>query len=156
MRSSADFRKSISTQVESALHVAVSSNDREKVKELIKLKDIDLNCVNSLGLTPLMLAASDGSLKICEMLLEVGADVTKAAEDGSVALTLLLKLGVPPSALYLKVLTLLADKGRMFFNRIYKRDRLGEGLLHSAAARPNAFNLHFLLLNGADPNAKTE
>lgn len=67
-------------------HIAVRAKNAEVIKELALDKKIDINALNSDGLSPLHLAASsdeDGSL--LKLLIDLGADKTAATEFGETA-----------------------------------------------------------------------
>ena len=59
---------------------AVSSKDHNKVRSLLS-KGANVNFPEQKGLegTPLMYATSTGDLKLCELLIEKGADVNQLA-----------------------------------------------------------------------------
>jgi len=56
-----------------ALHWAVRSNDVQKVRDLLRA-GANANAANSYGMTPLILAATNGNAVITQLLLSAGAD----------------------------------------------------------------------------------
>lgn len=66
---------------------AVLNNDLEKLDELIT-KDYDINCTDSKGRTPLMIAAFYGYIEIAMRLLESSASFNASSFDGLTALKL--------------------------------------------------------------------
>ena len=67
--------------LEDILH-AIRDNKHKKLKNIIKERRININCLNFLGVGPLHEACYHGNLKCVKVLLEHGADVHFADSEG--------------------------------------------------------------------------
>lgn len=56
------------------LHMAAKRGNLDAIKEMEKIKNLNVNARNQLGNTPLHLAAKEGFQEVCEYLLEKGAN----------------------------------------------------------------------------------
>jgi uncharacterized protein len=68
------------------LHLAIHRDHRVLFQEVLA-RGADVNAATTDGLTPLMVAASDGRHEMTRFLLEQGADVTRKDTSGRTALT---------------------------------------------------------------------
>ena len=66
----------------SSLSDAVLYGDVKTVQTLIA-SGVNVNEVDATGMTPLMVAASEGKTAIAQLLVDAGADVQQAGEDGT-------------------------------------------------------------------------
>ena len=64
----------------------ISANDKEAILEYIE-SGVDINCQNSFGKTPLMMAASCVEPELFALFLKKGADIFATDENGNTALT---------------------------------------------------------------------
>ncbi|XP_033099579.1 death-associated protein kinase dapk-1-like [Anneissia japonica] len=71
-----------STINEQRLIRAVSDNDSEEVRRLTKDKRVEINTLTELGQTSLHLAAANGYIEICEILVKGGADLKGKDKEG--------------------------------------------------------------------------
>jgi ankyrin repeat protein/uncharacterized protein YecT (DUF1311 family) len=140
----------------SALHRAAIV-DAAEVASVLLANGAVVNIHGPLGVTPLILAASHGSLRTVKVLLEHGADVLTADGHGETALSvakahdhpdiveqLLLHLPAPSSS----SLSAAAMRGDLEYVRlIVKRD----GLLHDLSATMKDEALRFAILGGPNP-----
>jgi ankyrin repeat protein len=69
-----------------ALHAAAKFNYQEIFSELMSQKDIDIDCRNTEGATPLYIAVLNGNINITKSLLEAGANTEIAVSSGHNAL----------------------------------------------------------------------
>ena len=82
--------------------------------EIVKLlvgNGADINTKSTLGLSPLMYAASCSFLEMAKLLIEKGADVNEKTEEGMTPLLVTVKNGTCPPGGSLEVAKLLIDKG---------------------------------------------
>ena len=77
-----------------ALHTAVQANQEENVAKLLAA-GADPNAANRYGITPLWLAATNGSATVTRMLLKAGADVKGKLPHGETALMAAARTGEP-------------------------------------------------------------
>jgi ankyrin repeat protein len=56
------------------LHAAVEAGDLNKVRRLVEQQAADINEIDDRGIWPLLAAATDGNVKMVELLLELQAD----------------------------------------------------------------------------------
>ena len=68
------------------LHSATVKGNTKLVRKLLRRSETDVDCRDSSGMTPLMLAAYDGNLAAVKLLLEGGAGVNINALIGWSAL----------------------------------------------------------------------
>ncbi len=119
---------------------AIRNDDLVTLRGLVK--QFGANAKDSLGQTPLMLAAAYGSLEGVELLVENGADVKAASNSGVTALHW--------SARNVKKVRLLLDRGA----DANVRSQLGRTpLLVAASSTGTAEAIGLLLDKGADVNA---
>mmetsp|Transcript_21749 Transcript_21749/g.32854 ORF Transcript_21749/g.32854 Transcript_21749/m.32854 type:complete len:167 (+) Transcript_21749:110-610(+) len=64
------------TSAENDLLTAAKNGNLNQVRRLLR-GGVDVNCVNSYGSTPLIMASIAGNLEIAEVLIEAGADVNQ-------------------------------------------------------------------------------
>jgi ankyrin repeat protein len=95
------------------------------------------------GSTPLLFAASSGSVECARVLLDYGADVNDQAADGNAALVLAAFAG------HGGVARLLLDRGAD-----PNTAGAGYGALHAAVLRGDAETVKALLAKGANPNSR--
>jgi ankyrin repeat protein len=70
---------------ENALRMAVKKDESRLIQELLRRKD-ELPAMLQSGVTPLGLAASEGSVNVARLLLESGVEVDAMSKDGVTAL----------------------------------------------------------------------
>lgn len=75
-----------------ALMTAVGRGQEHAVRTLIKM-NIDVNAVDDMGRTPLMVAAAAGHGKMVQFLIENGADVEIKSPDGLTAMSIATQFG---------------------------------------------------------------
>ena len=68
------------------LHTATVKGNTKLVRQLLRRAETDVDCRDSAGMTPLMLAAYDGNLAAVKLLLEGGAGVNIKVLIGGSAL----------------------------------------------------------------------
>jgi hypothetical protein len=68
---------------ETALCAAARWGDLDAVLDLIEDKEVDVNCTDKYGRTPLAVASKRGFLTIVQSLLQKKADVNKQDQDGN-------------------------------------------------------------------------
>jgi ankyrin repeat protein len=66
---------------ETALHVAVSRNNLEMAKLIVRYGNASVNCKHGSGLTPLMEAFSRKNTQMVELLISAGADINAECES---------------------------------------------------------------------------
>jgi len=71
---------------DSPLHAAVTADSQPSVQQFIDA-GVNINCANAVGLTPLMVAAHLGRMRVLEMLLRSGADPSLKSRNGKTALS---------------------------------------------------------------------
>lgn len=79
---------SLSKTGESALHLLVKHNDLQAIKDLLKVKEINLDIANNEGDSPLMTAILTGAdFKICKLLIDSGANINLVNKKNSAPVT---------------------------------------------------------------------
>ncbi|UCG93256.1 MAG: ankyrin repeat domain-containing protein [candidate division WOR-3 bacterium] len=159
---------------------AVDKGDIERITFLITK---DPECANQreekYGLTPLHMAASNGQIDICKVLIEKGADVHATDYSQRTALhfvayhghpemiKLFIDKGIDANAQdnngYTPILWAIFGKKTNTINELVQHGadlnppiRLGRSVLHLAAASSNAEIIEYLLKKGIDINAKSD
>lgn len=122
---------------------AVQSNDEQAVTAQLK-KGANPNTPNQYGITPLWLAATNGSASMVRTLLKAGADAKATLPHGENALMAAARTGEPETIKAL--LNAGADPNA-------KETGQGETALMWAAAENHAEAIAALIKGGADPNA---
>jgi len=122
---------------------AVLYNDAKAVQTLIA-KGANVNEMDETGMTPLMIAASEGRTAIAKTLIDAGADVKQASGEGTTALMR------AASANRVDVMALLVSKGA----DVNAKNNGGMTALMVAAFGGYPDAVRALLTNKADPNAK--
>ena len=99
-----DVNKKFKGEDLTPLYVAVLKNSTDAVKYLLTIHGIDADCPAN-GMTPLMVAANNGNLKICTALINANAKINMQGKGGLTALML--------AALknHLQICKLLIEKG---------------------------------------------
>ncbi len=128
-----------------ALHWAVQANMEGVVQKLLKA-GADPNAANRYGITPLWLAAQNGSYPITQRLLHAGADATFQMEHGETALMAAARTGAA------KVIYLLLDAGA---DPNATETTRGETALMWAAAENHPESVRELIKGGANPDQKS-
>lgn len=133
----------------SKLHDAAASGD---VEELEKLMDEDLETgsalvdpVKSDGTSPLITAAMMGHVRVCELLIEQGADLELTGINGATPLQVAASMG------HLDVLSLLIRKGA---NVNAKHKFAGSTALHFAVEMGQTKAVKMLCKHGADAESE--
>lgn len=127
---------------EEELLEAAEDGDIEKIKKLLNEQDVDIDCTDSNGDTPLARAVMESHIDIVRILLEYNADINLSEEVGS-----LVALAACNSDW--DIVKLLVSN-HADINRMYE----GLTALHYAAKKGNAELVEFLLENGADINCQ--
>lgn len=130
-------------QAPASLFDAVLYGDERAVQALVA-GGADVNAFDETGMTPLMIAASEGRTAIAKRLVEAGADVTLAGGDGTTALMR------AASANRVEIIRLLTARGA----DVNARNNGGMTALMVAAFGGYADATKLLLAGKADPNAK--
>jgi ankyrin repeat protein len=128
-----------------ALHWAVRADDLETARLLIRA-GANVKATNRHGMTPLALAALNGSATMIEALVKAGADPNAALPEGETVVMTAARTGRPDA---LRVL--LANGGNPNATEAW----LGENALMWAAAENHAEAVRLLVESGADPNARS-
>lgn len=164
-----------------ALHWACAGAKQDVVEFLIAEPNVRLDEPDDSGWTPLMIAASAGSLPLVQALLKLGCDPNKANENKQRALhyacsknrieivECLLQNGAQVNAQdvygstalhraaskgYIKIVDLLL--GGQFKASVDQRDATGSTALHLACEEERVDTAKLLLQYGADPYAKNK
>jgi len=128
-----------------ALHWIVRADDIEDAGLIIRA-GASVNVTNRYGVTPLALAAANGSPKMVRLLLDSGADANTATPEGQTALMTAAKTGEP------ETVAALLDAGA----DVNAREQwLHESALMWAAAENHADATRILLDYGADIDARS-
>jgi ankyrin repeat protein len=137
--------RAAAAQTEPPLHAAVRTDDLESARRLISAGG-DATQATRLGVTPLALAAGNGSVPMMRLLLDAGADANSTDTTGETMLMIASRVGV------LDAVRLLLDRGA----RVDARDARYQQTALMVAARENHPGIVRLLIErGADVNAKT-
>jgi ankyrin repeat protein len=129
-----------------ALYRAVERDDLAAVDKLLK-SGADAKAANRYGITPLHLAATNGSAPAIERLVAAGADPNAALPDGETVLMTAARTGRPDA------LKALIARGA----RVDAKDRLkGQTALMWAAAENNADAIRVLVEAGADIHERSK
>jgi ankyrin repeat protein len=128
-----------------ALHWAVRANDLETA-QLLLAAGARAEVANRYGVTPLWLAAANGSAVLVEALLKAGADANTAMPQGETVLMAAARAGNPGA-----VQALLARGADVNA----KEDGLGETALMWAAAENRAEAARLLIAHGAPVNLRS-
>ncbi len=126
-----------------SLSDAVLYGDVKAAQSLIA-SGADVNAFDATGMTPLMIAASEGKTAIAELLIQAGADVKLAGQDGTTALMR------AASANRIDILKLLMTKGA----DVNMKNTGGMTALMVAAFGGYSDAVRQLIASKADPNAK--
>jgi len=122
---------------------AVLANDEKAVLALLG-KGADPKVANRYGITPLWLAATNGSASVTKLLLKAGADPKATLPHGETALMAAARTGEP------ETIKLLLEAGS---DPNAKETSQGETALMWAAAENHPEAIRALIRGGADPNA---
>jgi len=123
-----------------ALHWAVRANDADAVQRLLR-SGANPDAANRYGVTPLSLAATNGSAALIQALLQAGAHpsgsilMTAARTGNAEVIRMLIARGADANA---------------------RESSLGETALMWAAAENHPEAVRALIEHGADPNARSE
>lgn len=127
------------------LHLAARHGHCRIVNDLLE-KGVEVDLTNrQAGLTPLMYAASTGSIELCQILFSWGADIAKVSFDHKTSLMIAAAAG------HAQLLQLLLDHGA----DVNALDSESESTLTLAAKAGDALLVRLLLDHGADVNAST-
>ncbi|MFA7613157.1 MAG: ankyrin repeat domain-containing protein [Candidatus Caldatribacteriota bacterium] len=122
---------------------ASSLGNIERVRRLIRDKDISPNVVDPLGRSPLRSAIESGYYEIAKFLIENGANVNEVDYEGNSPLILTVRLG------RVELFDLLVEKGA----KLNYRSPIGRTALYEAVLNGNYIIADKLLSAGADPLA---
>jgi ankyrin repeat protein len=78
---------------DAALHLAARKGCLAVVERIIEIDAVDINARGAKGFTPLMQASASGHITVAKCLLDKGAEVTTADENGDAALHLAARKG---------------------------------------------------------------
>ena len=118
--------------------------DLEGIDFLLRNQGVDVNQVDIMGITPLMMAAQQGHKRAVILLLQDGkVNVNQAMPSGVSALILAAAWG------YDDVVSILANQARLNINQ---QDQMGRTALWMAAYRGHNEVLRVLMSHGADEN----
>jgi ankyrin repeat protein len=127
------------------LHWAVRADDLETVRLLLHA-GADAKAVNRYGVSPLSLAAMNGTPAVVEALLNAGADPNASLSDGQTMIMIAARTGTP------EAIAMLAAHGA---NVNARESVLGENALIWAAAEDHEAAIRVLASRGADVNARS-
>jgi ankyrin repeat protein len=128
-----------------ALHWAVRADDVDMVRLLLSA-GADASAATREGITPLSLAAVNGSTRVTSVLLEAGANVNAVLPEGETILMTAARTGQPD------VVDMLLAHGADLNAR---ENWFGETALIWAAAENHAGAVRVLVRHGADVNARS-
>lgn len=141
------FWVGVSAQGEAvALFRALERNDLPAVERLLKA-GADAKAANRYGVTPLHVAATNGSAAAIERLVAAGADVNAQLPDGETVLMTAARTGQPDA------IKALVNKGA---NVSAKERQKGQTALMWAAAENNAEAIKVLVAAGASLNERSK
>jgi uncharacterized protein len=129
-----------------ALHWAVRADDLETTQTLIRA-GANVSAANRYGVTPLSLAATNGSPIITRTLLKAGANVNAAGPDGETVLMTAARAGNG------EVVTALIERGASVNAA---ENWQGQSALMWAAAENHPDAIKALVAHGADMNARSK
>ena len=140
------------------LHNAASNGNTESVRQLLLQAGTEVDCRNTIGRTPLMVAARHGNLAAVKLLLEAGAGVNLKTGYGWMD-EVNFRADAGGSALHMAVcscensaaiIELLLQAGA----EVDSRDTIGRTPLMLASYHGNLVVVKLLLEVGADPYAR--
>ena len=132
-------------EIKNQLHECCREGNYEKVKELVKLRRVDVNAIDKIDMTPLMIACYYGYLEIAKLLIKNGADVNAKDKWDTTALTYACKHGK------FEIAELLLDNGA----KVDLKDG-GTTALMRAVYKGQFEIVKVLVKNGADPTIKSK
>jgi len=75
------------------IHLAAASNYLGALQALLDRRPQDVDAKTNIGITPLMMAATEGHAEAVRLLLKLGADLTLKDQDGMTARDVAVKNG---------------------------------------------------------------
>ncbi len=129
------------------LHRAASAGRPERVAALLSTNSFDIDEGTPDGSTPLMIAAGNGNSRVVEILLDKGANASKADAGGCTAAHLSARRG------HLAATKLLVEAGAHL--EAASTSFHGSTPLHLAAGKCYSGVMRVLLEAGANPNSRT-
>jgi ankyrin repeat protein len=144
-RMSLEFQYFIEVHQYSLLHYAAESLTPKVIRALLNKHEIDINCRDIKGCTPLHHAALEGKFKNVKCLVKNGADVKAVTNEGDSALYLATAVG------NWKIVEYLAQNGA----DVNQMGHAGNSPLHLAAESGDIKAVKCLVKNGADVKAVT-
>ena len=131
---------------EQALHGVAEDGRREMILLLLETTDVDVNCINADGQTPLMAAVCNNQVQTARLLLRRGADANILTRGRrQYALVEAVYWGLDAHALIRDLVRTGKDPNL--------RDKDGNTALAVAAGRGHEKVVKLLLAHGADPEA---
>ena len=125
----------MSSEDRTLLHVAASEGDLTKVKEILKDPKTELDAIDELGWTPLMIACSAGNIEIVKELIGSGADINRPNINGQTV------LHYAASKSHFEICELLLNSKA----NVNSQDKYGSTPLHRAASKGNTKIVNLLL-----------
>lgn len=125
-------------------HLASTGREADLRDLLNATPDLDLDAVDDLGCTALLLAAGEGHLGVVNVLLDADASVSRPALDGETPLHAAARQG------HDRIVERLVRAGA----NVNARDADSSTPLHAAAWNANADTVERLISLGADPTAQ--
>lgn len=116
--------------------------------EIVKLlvdNGADINTKSTLGVSPLMYAASCSFLEMANLLIEKGADVNEKTEEGTTPLIVSVKSGICPPGGSIEMAKLLIEKGA----DVNAKSKYGFTALNTAEHTGNSEMITLLKKHGA-------
>uniref|UniRef100_A0A8C5WD73 Fibronectin type III and ankyrin repeat domains 1 n=1 Tax=Leptobrachium leishanense TaxID=445787 RepID=A0A8C5WD73_9ANUR len=126
------------------LHRAVNKNEDAKVISILQTGQVKADTPDKFGLTPLMVAAQKGHLRLVELLIDHGADINQ--EDGSGKNSLMLAC----FSGHLDVVQCLRERGASWEGR----DRCGSTAMHWAADGGHLNIIQWMIDDGCEVDVK--